>query len=196
MLNSYIKHKGITQTLMHNNNLNQFNEINWDAEYDGNMANISVTSNTDGKKQNYNFSLDNQDLASILNMPNVNIPLDKRLKMDFENPSFSQNQDMYQLELPNFHPPLLNPLEPSYKSNKSTMKELLKPTRFLSSPLSNEELIIPITIDGKTNDNYTLTPKKHHKRKKHHKTYKVIKKHKSHSKSRSKSRNSKNMTLF
>ena len=114
MLNTYIKHKGITQTLIHNNNRNQFNEINWDAEYDGNMANISVTSNTDGKKQNYNVSLDNQDLASILNMPNVNIPLDKRLKMDFENPLFRQNQDMYQLELPNLKTPLLNPIEPSY----------------------------------------------------------------------------------
>jgi hypothetical protein len=179
MLNTYIKHKGLTQTIVHNNNRDQFNEINWDADYDGNTAKISVTSNTDGNKQYYNVSLDNQDLASILNIPNINIPLDKRLQMDFENPSFRQNQDVYKLELPNFQSPI-----PSHKSS-----------RYLSSPLSNEELIIPITIDGKTINDYTLTPKKHHKRKKHHKTYKVIKKHKSHSKSRSRS-NSKSSKNF
>ena len=50
MLNTYIKNRGITQTLINNNNQKQFNQINWDADYDGQNANISVTSDTDGNK--------------------------------------------------------------------------------------------------------------------------------------------------
>ena len=57
----------------------------------------------------------------------------------------------------------------------------------VSSPLSNEELIIPLTIDKKTADNYTLTPKKKHRRFKTHITHKVYKKPKSLSISNSKS---------
>ena len=35
MLNTYIKNRGITQTLINNNNQKQFNQINWDADYAG-----------------------------------------------------------------------------------------------------------------------------------------------------------------
>ena len=84
MLNSYIKNRGITQTIIRDNNQNHFNQLNWDTEDDGNIANISIQSNYDGKQDQFNVSLDNNDLANILNIPSVNIPLDKRLNMDFE----------------------------------------------------------------------------------------------------------------
>lgn len=84
MLNTYIKNKGITQTLISNgNNENHFNQINWDADYDGEFANISLTSNTDGNNNYTEFKLDNEDLAKILNMQSVNMPIHKRLQNDF-----------------------------------------------------------------------------------------------------------------
>ena len=85
MLNTYIKNRGTTQTLVNNNNQKQFNQINWDADYDGQIANISVTSDTDGNKNHFDIKLDNEDLANMLNIPSVSTPIDKRLQMDFDD---------------------------------------------------------------------------------------------------------------
>jgi hypothetical protein len=101
------------------------------------------------------------------------------------------------------------PIKPSYLieepetiSNVSSVKNIVKPKSYLSSPLLNEELIVPLTIDEKTMDKYTLTPRRHHKQKKTHKTYRVYKKNKSSPKSKTKSKpksrgkSAKSFTLF
>jgi hypothetical protein len=152
MLNTYIKNRGFTQTLVHNNNSNNFNETNWDADYDGELANISISSNMNGNKEFYNVSLDNDDLVKILSVPSVNMPIDKRLKKEFsERPKLVNKSDIYNIGLSEF--------------------ERDKPnTSFLSSPLPEEELVVPITMINKNS--------KHNK--KNHKTYRVYKKLKSH----------------
>lgn len=226
MLNTYIKNRGITQTLVNNNNQKQFNQINWDADYDGQVANISVTSNTDGNKNHFDVQLDNEDLANMLNIPSVSMPIDKRLQMDF-NDSFRQDPRLLQIEIPELKTPSLPPRLPSYmveskspiieepETDEESIDELLKSiksTNYLSSPLPNEELIAPISIDEKTSNNFTLTPHRIHKRPKTHKTYRAYKKPKSSStiraagikktrsknksKSRTKSRTSKLYSLF
>ena len=212
MLNTYIKNRGITQTLINNNNQKQFNQINWDADYDGQTANISFTSDTDGNKKHFDIQLDNEDLANILSIPSETIPIDKRLQMDFKTP-FRREPQFLKIEIPDIKTPNLVPRQPSYlvdepKAHEETIQELvqsIKPNNYLSSPLPEEELIVPITIDNKTIDNYTLTPHKRHRRAKTHKTYKVYKKPKSVSvraksikkpKSKSKSKTSKFYTLF
>lgn len=176
MLNTYIKNQGTTQTIIHDNNHNHFNQINWDANYDGNTANISFNSNTDGKHNQFNVSLDNQDLANILNIRSVNTPIDKRLKMDFYEPSY--RSEPYLIELPT---PELQTRKPK------TIQELID--RRISSPLPDEELILPLSITDKSIKKlYTLTPRKKHRRRKTHITYKVSKKPKSSTKSKSKSK--------
>ena len=85
--NTFIKNKGITQTYTYNKRRNKLNasEIDWDAEYDGKQANISVNlQQTDGNKKHYDIKLDNHDLAQILSMPSINTPIDKRLLEDFK----------------------------------------------------------------------------------------------------------------
>ena len=65
----------------------------------------------------------------------------------------------------------------------------------ISSPLSNEEIIIPLTIDrNPTSNSYALTHKKRHKHPRTHKTHKIYKhsisskhKNKHHNKKKSKS---------
>jgi hypothetical protein len=171
MLNTYIKNRGLTQTLVRNNNKNQINQINWDADYDGNTANISITSNADGNTKHFDVQLDNQDLASILNVPSISIPIDKRLKMDFVTSIFKQDPNIIKLELPDnttYEKPL-------YHHEEIMPEKYSKNISYLSSPLPNEELIVPITINEKTIDKYTLTPKRHHKQKKTHKTHKTYK---------------------
>ena len=197
MLNTYIKNRGITQTLINNNNQKQFNQINWDADYDGQNANISFTSDTDGNKNHFDIKLDNEDLANILNVPSVSMPIDKRLQMDFDD-SFRREPKILQIEMPHIETPQLRtpnvqPRRPSYlveepqteeqpQTDEESIDELLesiKPNSYLSSPLPEEELIAPISIDDKTLNNFTLTPNRRHKRPKTHKTYKVYKKPKS-----------------
>ena len=173
MLNTYIKNQGITKTIIHDNNRNHVNQINWDADYDGNIANISVNTNTNGKRNHFDVSLDNQDLANILNIQSVDMPIDKRLKMDVQEPYYRAESyykpEPYFIEIP--------------KSKKNKYLEEFIDRR-ISSPLNGEELIIPLTIDRKNKSHK-------HTRSKSHITHKVYKKPKStskKSKSRSKSR--------
>jgi hypothetical protein len=165
MLNTYIKNRGTTQTIIHNNNQNHFNEINWDSDYDGNVANISVNSINDGKRNQLNFTFDNEDLANLFNVPSINVPIHKRLQMDFQD---NINQSPLMIEIP----------DKKYDTAVSLIDQKI------SSLLPNEELIIPLTIDRKTTDKYTLTPRRKHKRRKTHVTHKVYKKHKKSSKSK------------
>jgi hypothetical protein len=84
---TFIKNKGITQTYTYNKDHNKLDasKIDWDAEYDGTQANISVNlQQPDGDKQHYDIKLDNHDLAEILSMPSINTPIDKRLINDFK----------------------------------------------------------------------------------------------------------------
>jgi hypothetical protein len=193
MLNNYIKNRGVTQILVNNNNQPQFNQINWDADYDGQVANISVTSDIDGNKKHFDIKLDNEDLANMLTIPSINMPIDKRLKMDFDE-SFRRQPKKLQMEMPEIEIPQIrnhkfSPIKPSYMTetkqptpDEETIQNLLqsiKPNSYLSSPLPNEELIVPISIADKTINKYTLTPHKRHRRAKTHKTYKVYKKPKS-----------------
>ena len=39
MLDTYIKNRGSTKTIIHDNNRNNVNVIKWDADYDGTEAN-------------------------------------------------------------------------------------------------------------------------------------------------------------
>ena len=195
MLNTYIKNQGLSQTVIYNNNKkqNEFNEVNWNADYDGNQANISVTSNSNGDKKRYNVSLDNNDLANMLGVPSVNMPIDRRLDMDFNSPTFGNDPSILKIDLPEIED-LINDMTDTTAASLRPKAASLRPKAasskiqsYLSSPLSNEEFIVPITIDDKTIDNYTFMPGKRHKHKKHHKTYKVYKKVKSSPSSKSKS---------
>jgi hypothetical protein len=179
MLNTYIKNSGIMKTIVHNNNDNHVNLINWDADYDGDVANIYINSNTDGKLKHYGVSLDNQDLANLLSIPSVDLPIDRRLKMDFQEPYYKT--DPY----PRVEIPTKNP---QYFEEKMI-------NRHISSPSIAEELIIPLTIDRKTADLFTLTPHKKHRRSKTHITHKVYKKHKSTPKTKTKSKSSRRKTI-
>uniref|UniRef100_A0A6C0EPS3 Uncharacterized protein n=1 Tax=viral metagenome TaxID=1070528 RepID=A0A6C0EPS3_9ZZZZ len=165
MLDTYIKNKGITKTILHNNNNTEVSEINWDAAYDGQEANISVDLNSNGKIAHYEIELDNQDLANILNIPSVDMSLEKRLKRDFKK----QNRFTREPLLVELEPPSLIPSEPSYHKTTSPVYT------HISSPLKNEEFIIPSSIDKKRSSNdFTKRPYRKHS-KKSHKFYRRVK---------------------
>jgi hypothetical protein len=190
MLDTYMKNRGSAKTLIYDNNHNNINEINWDVDYDGKVANISLETQNNGKKKHYDVTLDNEDLANILNVPSVTLPLEKRLKSDFKKQSI-KNKNIYKIEFENIKSPPLMPIV-QYKKNEQTVEELLESIKshqphkslHISSPMPNEEFIIPLTLNNKSIDKYTLTPKRRHRKNRTHKIYKVYKKHKPNKKSR------------
>jgi hypothetical protein len=144
--------RGITQTLINN----QLNEISWEAEYDGNIANISLS---DGR-HHYDISLDNQDLEGLLNIPSINAPIHNRLEQDF----LRETQFYANPHIRTRHRRHRRHAKPDTRSKtRSHAKPDTRHSIFLSSPSPNEELVIPITINGA---------------KKRHRTYKVYKRHK------------------
>jgi hypothetical protein len=151
MPDSYIKSKGFAKTLIHNNNnnnYNNYNEFGWDADYDGNIANISLDLNNNGEYNHLNISLDNDDLANMLNIPSVNLPLEKRLKRDFYKPV---KPKMYQIKLD----PITNQL----------LTEEHSPLTHISSPLVGEEFVQIPPIH-----NYTVSHKRNYRKPKTHKS--------------------------
>lgn len=195
MLNHYVKNRGISQTLVHTNGKNSFQQVNWDTEYDGDKANISVVANIDGNEDKMNIHLTSEDLDTLLNVPSVDMPLDQRLLTDFGSSSsepLSLPMSMYQIEFPrenrNRRHTSSHRIQKSSRSKHTTPRthtnhksvSLHSPSisNYLSSPKSTEELLVPIEIEEDLFDNYTFTPNRQHKRKKTHKTYKVYKKHK------------------
>jgi len=149
MLNTFIKNRGTTKTIIHNNNDNNVNEIDWDADYDGNIANISLDLTNNGKVNHLNLKLDNDDLANILNINSVKMPIHKRLEKDFKKARFHKDLSMYNVYLDDFRSPPLQPIQPEMKSDSfaDEILQSLKPNSRVLSPLPNEELIIPLTID-------------------------------------------------
>jgi hypothetical protein len=198
MLNTYIKNKGISKTIVGNNYDKHVEELKWDAKYDGNEANILLKTNSNGKKHKYNITLDNADLANMLNVNSVNVPIHKRLEKDFVNPSFRRDPNVYQIELSDIATPKLIPRRPQYmlensvengvekKQEQDIIEKLIRATsnNYISSPNLNEEYIVPITLDKKQTNNYKS--KRHHRQ--HLKTHRAFKKPKS---SKSKSSKSK-----
>jgi hypothetical protein len=178
MLETFIKNRGITKTIIHKNNQNKVNEVNWDADYDGKKANISLDLNTDGNEKHYDVQLTNDDLAKILNLNSVNKSLDERLLQDFQpqknklkkiNPMIIEieNETPYNFSYANDTNELneLNEIKDAeldelfLNENKIDLPEKLT---HISSPLQNEELLIPLTI-GKSYGSLNKNKNKSHR---------------------------------
>jgi len=100
MSGTYIKNKGITKTVIRKNGKSKVNKINWEADYNGDVANISLDIDDDGTKEHYVTKLTSDDLDHLLNIPSVNEPLEERLANDF----LANNQNQVMLEIKNVEP--------------------------------------------------------------------------------------------
>jgi hypothetical protein len=83
-MSTYIENYGFTKTAVKTRgNRKLQSEMKWIGNYDGNMANVHLNINDDGRKEYINIKLDNDDLINILGVQPVNLPLEKRLTNDF-----------------------------------------------------------------------------------------------------------------
>lgn len=155
MLDTYIKNRGMTKTIIHNNNRNTVNETKWDTDYDGAVANVSLDLSNNGKNQHLNFKLTNDDLANMLSIPSVRQPIHKRLKMDFKKPKsfekifleiepeseFDSEFDSDLEDLTGMED--LSSVEDMFSKNEPKDIPVQQLLTHISSPKSNEEFIMP-----------------------------------------------------
>jgi hypothetical protein len=75
-------------------------EVEWDSTYDGEKGKISINVNNNGEKKRVDYLLNDEEsfakslmnLENILNVPTVDIPLEKRLKELHNNPKNGMKQ--------------------------------------------------------------------------------------------------------
>jgi hypothetical protein len=87
----FIKNTGKTKTSIYINEENKDdkreelkkNEIEWDADYNGKVANVDLNIDNNGIKKHLQMRLNNQDLAELFNVPSIGGDLHKRIKNDF-----------------------------------------------------------------------------------------------------------------
>ena len=83
-MSSYIQNYGFTKTLVNNNNnQTQINEIKWQGDYNGKIANIDVDINDNGNREFVSVQLNNNDLRQLFGIQPIEVPLEKRLVNDF-----------------------------------------------------------------------------------------------------------------
>jgi len=81
--NVYIQNIGSSKTFINANNKKISSEVKWLGDYNGKEAKLQVDVNNDNNRKIYNIKMNNEQLSHLLGMEPVNMPLDKRLQMDF-----------------------------------------------------------------------------------------------------------------
>ena len=167
MLDTFIKNKGISKTIIHNNNKNYYNEINWDADYDGEKVNLSLDIDDNGAKGHMEMKMNNDELAELLNIPSENNTLDKRLYNDFLSKRSKKVNNMIAIEMPkdsNSYKSILYKYPTAkdsltYEKNKKKVHfDLEKQSQLeneieddiythISSPTPQEDILFPLIID-------------------------------------------------
>ena len=74
---------GSTETIVSDNNKSSKSSVEWKGNYDGELANIHVSVNNNGRNENMDIKLNNQDLMHLLGQPVVQEPIEDRLMNDF-----------------------------------------------------------------------------------------------------------------
>jgi hypothetical protein len=149
---AYIKNMGSTQTFIKRpNEIERFNDIHWEADYDGEQANIHLNIDDNGNNSEIRAKLDNNNLAQLLNIPSIRGDLDERLRADFskaEQPSiiFMKSPPIIPREPEPLRPKLrFQPfLRPQKKTRKLRRKYNKLPKEF-KEPKESE-----LTLVGKT----------------------------------------------
>jgi len=74
---------GSTNTTIKNNDNITNSSVKWSGNYDGKLANIHVAVNDNGRKEDMDIKLTNDDLTQLLGYPSIEKQIDARLFDDF-----------------------------------------------------------------------------------------------------------------
>lgn len=82
-MKTHIQNYGIAKTIIQSNNRKTKNAVKWMGDYDGNVLNMKLHMEDNGKKKDMKMSLDNEDLIKLLNIHPHHKSIDERLMEDF-----------------------------------------------------------------------------------------------------------------
>lgn len=168
-----IKNRGFNETIVRNNGEKQCSKMQWDGKYNGNEGELSLDVSKNGTNKHIEVHFDNQDLAQLLNIPSVNMPLESRLKKDFFKNKTRKNYHSSNPIVIEFlkQPDSIHSASDTYDTSESDY------LTHISSPEMDEAFLLPLTTIRKPRKK---TPKKVTKR-----IYKVLRVPKSSKKTRS-----------
>jgi hypothetical protein len=192
MTNTLVLNSGSTQSVLIKNGKAKTNGVQWNANYDGDIANVDLKLNDNGRENHYKVEMTNDELENIANMlvePRpVNKPIHNRLLEDFdENNMFNNMESPMIIELDNINPYYTQPKTHTTYNTHKTHKTHKPRSNFLthiSSPNSFDDLKI-MPFNGHLNKHtsykrkrpktYRIIKVKKHKKYKRPKTYRIIK---------------------
>jgi hypothetical protein len=184
MLDTFIKNKGISKTIIHNNNKNYYNEIDWDADYDGEVAKISLNINDNGINEHFNAQINNDEMAELFNIPSKGTAIDKRLYNDFlgKRPKKFDEHNMiliYKQPKPKPIKKVVKFIEPN--EIVDSLENIMIPQEdkytHISSPFPEENLLFPLQIKThKTRHKTRHGTRNSTRHNRHHKKYKISRK--------------------
>uniref|UniRef100_A0A6C0DIU4 Uncharacterized protein n=1 Tax=viral metagenome TaxID=1070528 RepID=A0A6C0DIU4_9ZZZZ len=120
-------------------NLHGYKNIQWDANYDGEIANISLNIDENSKKSHF-------EVSELLNIPSVKTSLDKRLYNDFLKP-FSYRPRPKQPFNDNIIALHREPKHKHKHKNVHFYEAKMEPKyTHISSPLPEEDFIFPLEL--------------------------------------------------
>jgi hypothetical protein len=112
MDNVYIKSTGFTQTQVNDD----MNATNWNANYDGNTAKLSMNINNNGFNEHIKMRMTNEELMKLVNVPTIQGAIDERLRETY----------------------LKNPIPCKYNNNNNNNK-LLSQSQYLDNDKIDKE---------------------------------------------------------
>ena len=134
---------GNAKVYIQNGMQRESNEVNWHVDYDGDDADIDVDIGHNGKKTRYKAVLSNEDLANLLNMPSVNMPLENRLQNDF-----LVDKRVYKLEPISFKQP--RQIQPPMRRYRPI--RILRTRKYKRRPISRKITARPKTMRIRLNE--------------------------------------------
>ena len=175
MTNTLVLNSGSTQSVLIKNGKAKTNGVQWNANYDGDIANVDLKLNDNGRENHYKVEMTNDELENIANMlvePRpVNKPIHNRLLEDFdENNMFNNMESPMIIELDNINPYYTQPKTHTTYNTHKTHKTHKPRSNFLthiSSPNSFDDLKI-MPFNGHLNKHTSY-------KRKRPKTYRIIK---------------------
>jgi hypothetical protein len=163
-----IQNMGMSRTISSVNGKQHVDQIKWDAEFDGNNADVSFDLMKDGKSGHFNVQLDKDALAKMLNIKTVNKPIERRLLstfspfkkrgakripleqmiIEFDDPPYPLLKKVEQNQML-LGPPLEKvsaTQEPNIREIEvpNQLSQLLEQLTHISSPFANEKIIVPV----------------------------------------------------
>lgn len=140
----YIKNKGVTKLVIKDNSKKDEKTLKWNVDYDGNEADVELDIKDNKNRKHYNWKLDNDDLAKILNIPSIEKPIHQRLKDDF------LTQDANMIDDESLLMPLTLPQSMSYES------PLLSSDFDMSSPSDKKMKVIVLNPRKRLSGDFTV----------------------------------------